>query len=87
MARRNRPDLPHRKGPVLDELRAAREAMLGVMAGTRPFGPAYKAADAVKNAVDAFATLLTGDPEHFWAKGTTGVSRVASVKEEQDEVG
>jgi hypothetical protein len=45
--------------------------MIGVQTKVRVNGPVYHSASMVMAAIDAMATLLTRDPEHFWAPGST----------------
>ena len=68
MVYRKLPDLPHTPATVVRDLRAVRERMRKIMDGVKPHGPAYLAAAAIMTAVDAFATLLTGDPKYFHAE-------------------
>jgi hypothetical protein len=63
--------------------------MTDVQSKVRINGPVYHAANMVRAAVDAMATLLTGDPQHFWAQGSsmTDQQREAAAKQSAQEAG
>lgn len=70
MARLSRSDWPPRPDAVLNALRICRDAMVDVHSNVKINGPVYHAASMVRAAIDAMATLLTGDPQYFWAQGS-----------------
>ena len=87
MARRtHRSELPPDVAGIVEALRVCRHSMTEVQGKVRPFGPVYRAADAMLTAIDGLAELLTGDREHFWAKGSVGPDRAEQVRERQREV-
>ncbi len=48
---------------VVGTLRDARQNAVEVLRNYRPFGPEYKAANAVADAIDNLIRELTGEPE------------------------
>lgn len=51
--------------------RICRDAMTDVHSKVKINGPVYHAASMRRAAVDATATLLTGDPQYFWGKAAS----------------
>lgn len=83
MVYRKRPDLPSNPAAAVAILRAARESMRRIQDEVRPFGPAYIAADAVNKAINAFATLLTGDRDYFHADTHGGGHGLLGTQQEK----
>ena len=64
--------MPPNPAAVVRALRKCREAMIEVERHVKPTGPVYKATSAIQSGINALATLLTGDAEYFWDKGSVG---------------
>lgn len=54
---------------LLDAVGACREAAITACTKAPVFGPEYVAASTLQSALDDMAGFLTGNREHFWAKG------------------
>jgi hypothetical protein len=63
--------------------------MIDVQSKVRINGPVYHAANMVRTAVDAMATLLTGDQQYLWAQGSamTDQRREAAARQSAQEAG
>ena len=68
--RTGRSEMPKDPAGTLRALAACRGAMIDVLRGVRPMGPAYHAASMVVAAIDAMATFLTGERYYFSADGS-----------------
>ena len=66
MSRRRLPLSQHAKTELLEHLRACRERMIDVIRTAPIGGLETTAADRVKDAIDGFAEVVTGDRRHFW---------------------
>jgi hypothetical protein len=64
--RRRLPLSSHAKTQLLEQLRTCREQMIDVIRTVPIGGPEATAANQVKDAIDDFAAVLTGDRQHFW---------------------
>lgn len=60
--------------------------MIGVLSKVRIGGPVYHGASMVVAAIDAMATLLTGDPQHFWARGSTMTDQERQAEAERGPI-
>lgn len=69
--RTRRSDMPTDPATTVRALRACREAMIEVCRCVKPMGPVYHAASMVISAIDAMATLLTGERFYFSAEGSS----------------
>ena len=67
-----RSDMPNDPAAAMGALRTCRTAMLDVQKGVRPTGAVYHGAQMVVSAIDAFATLLTGQRYYFGIEGSVG---------------
>ncbi|WP_158808518.1 hypothetical protein [Beijerinckia sp. L45] len=67
--RKSRFERPRDPAQVVRSLRACREAMTKVHIETIPFGPTYRLASGVMEAVDAFADHLSGAKGYFHGAG------------------
>ena len=75
--RTRRSDMPNDPAAVIRAMRSCRGAMIEVLRCVKPMGPTYHAASMVISAIDAMATLLTGERYYFSADGSasSGASR------------
>lgn len=89
MARLSRSDWPPKPDAVLNALLICRDAMTDVHSKVKINGPVYHAASMVCAAIDAMATLVTGDPQYFWAQGSimTDQQRKAAAENASGERG
>ena len=63
--------MPPDPAAAIRALRTCRAAMVDICGRVKPMGPVYHGASMVMAAIDAFATLLTGQRYYFSADGST----------------
>jgi hypothetical protein len=63
------PDKLANPGPLLGVMRTCRLAMIGACSQVKPMCATYHGLTMVIAAIDAFASLLMGRNDYFWAKG------------------
>jgi hypothetical protein len=56
--------------PLLTHMRTCREALTKASMAVRPFGPAYHCIMVVVTGIDALATFMTGNRDHFAVGGS-----------------
>ena len=82
--RSGRSEVPKDPAAAVRALRACRDAMIEVCRCVKPMGPVYHGASMVIAAIDALATLLTGQRYYFSAHGSTaGAARRQQTEEMQ----
>ena len=69
--RTRRSDMPIDPAATMRALRVCRDAMIEVCRCVKPMGPVYHAASMVISAIDAMATLLTGERFYFSIGGSS----------------
>ncbi|MDB5571134.1 MAG: hypothetical protein JWN93_2317 [Hyphomicrobiales bacterium] len=72
MARHKRDDNHVDRAGMLEALGVCRSKITREMATMKAMGPRYGVASGALAAIDALATMLTGQPYYFHDKGTTG---------------
>lgn len=79
---RKRPDRLADPGPLLGRLRSCRDDLIRESTGVRPFGIIYHGLSMVVVAIDALATLLSGQERYFEALGggSTAGQRAAGIE-------
>ena len=78
----SRSNMPRDPAAALRAMRVCRDAMIEVCRCVKPMGPVYHAALMIISAIDAMATLLTGERFYFSADGSTASD---ASREEKDE--
>ena len=63
--------MPPDPAATMRALRGCRDAMIEVCRCVKPMGPVYHAASMVISAIDAMATLLTGERFYFSIGGSS----------------
>lgn len=79
--RTTRSELPRDPASALRALRVCRDAMVEVCKCVTPMGLTYRAASLVIAAIDAMATLLTGDRYYFFPIGSGATAQNAVDQE------
>ena len=58
--------------------------MIDVHKQVKPMGPVYHGASTVMSAIDALATLLTGNRHYFWSDGSGATEGQRSQSADKD---
>jgi hypothetical protein len=74
MRRTERSDRVKDPAGALHAMQICRTVMVDICRTVRPMGPFYHGASMVISAIDAFATLLTGERYYFSASGSSPAS-------------